>query len=179
MCFGRWKRDDRDFLCINTGTFRPILQFLAYNCMFFTGLYLPNGKPTQFALPGTTVDSNEKTVYGNVLRADLNRLTYDYVQLTNNTKLEDRVVNIISTNIFTHNKYSQDVIDKYSNIPNIYQINKRFFNKYSHKIHTGFVHDKRNTDNAWVEAYARQFHDNDGIFRYFDTNLRTDPMPGF
>lgn len=39
---------------------------------------------------------------------------------------------------------------------------EQFFENFGAKIYTGYVDDPRNTDNAWIETTAYNFHDDSG-----------------
>lgn len=39
---------------------------------------------------------------------------------------------------------------------------EHFFNAHGTEIYCGYVDDPRNTDNAWIETVAFNFHDGDG-----------------
>lgn len=54
------------------------------------------------------------------------------------------------------------------------QLESFFTKENSQHIYSGFVDDPRNTDNAWMETVAVEFHDESGIFDKITLNAGDD-----
>lgn len=110
-----------------------------------------------WAIPGGFVDKNEKAIdaskrefFEEALNSRKGTLSY---LININPWILSSSLQFELANIFiqfnNHSPYT---------VPEI----EAFFNQSGTKIYTGYVDDPRNTDNAWVETAAYNFHDYSG-----------------
>lgn len=98
-----------------------------------------------WALPGGMVDPNE--YIGQTLRREFMEEAMNTIGLSANTCCFESEAGVLTL---------------YLSIADMPKRLAEFFATGGEPVYKGYVDDHRNTDNAWMETVARNFHDTDG-----------------
>lgn len=72
-------------------------------------------------------------------------------------------------------EFMEEALDNDQNVISSPQIEK-FFAEKGEILYQGYVDDRRNTDNAWIETSVFNFHDTDGIFNDIKLKAGSDAL---